>query len=293
MAARLIGTSPVLRLLVTATCLLPALVSPATAQIVTNSKLKQPDKFRQLAEILPTPNDYRTASGAPGHRYWQQQANYDIDVRINDQNQQLIGRETITYTNHSPDTLNYLWLQLDGNMRSPQSGRTLSTPAPNLAGQVPFRSFEGLLTTEQFDGQMQILEVAHAETNAPIPFSIVRTSMRVDLPQPLAPGNSIRFRVAWQSNIPNARILPGRMGFEFFEQDGNYLYEMAQWFPRLCAYTDYAGWQHKEYLGQGEFTLEFGDYVVRITVPDDHVVASTGVLQNPAEVLSPEQQLIK
>ena len=290
MAARLIGTSPVLRLLVTATCLLPALVSPATAQIVTNSKLKQPDKFRQLAEILPTPNDYRTASGAPGHRYWQQQANYDIDVRINDQNQQLIGRETITYTNHSPDTLNYLWLQLDGNMRSPQSGRTLSTPAPNLAGQVPFRSFEGLLTTEQFDGQMQILEVAHAETNAPIPFSIVRTSMRVDLPQPLAPGNSIRFRVAWQSNIPNARILPGRMGFEFFEQDGNYLYEMAQWFPRLCAYTDYAGWQHKEYLGQGEFTLEFGDYVVRITVPDDHVVASTGTLQNPSEVLSTEQQ---
>ena len=290
MAARLIGTSPVLRLLVTATCLLPALVSPATAQIVTNSKLKQPDKFRQLAEILPTPNDYRTASGAPGHRYWQQQANYDIDVRLNDQNQQLIGRETITYTNHSPDTLNYLWLQLDGNMRSPQSGRTLSTPAPNLAGQVPFRSFEGLLTTEQFDGQMQILEVAHAETNAPIPFSIVRTSMRVDLPQPLAPGNSIRFRVAWQSNIPNARILPGRMGFEFFEQDGNYLYEMAQWFPRLCAYTDYAGWQHKEYLGQGEFTLEFGDYVVRITVPDDHVVASTGTLQNPSEVLSTEQQ---
>ena len=290
MAARLIGTSPVLRLLVTATCLLPSLVSPATAQIVTNSKLKQPDKFRQLAEILPTPNDYRTASGAPGHRYWQQQANYDIDVRLNDQNQQLIGRETITYTNHSPDTLNYLWLQLDGNMRSPQSGRTLSTPAPNLAGQVPFRSFEGLLTTEQFDGQMQILEVAHAETNAPIPFSIVRTSMRVDLPQPLAPGNSIRFRVAWQSNIPNARILPGRMGFEFFEQDGNYLYEMAQWFPRLCAYTDYAGWQHKEYLGQGEFTLEFGDYVVRITVPDDHVVASTGTLQNPSEVLSTEQQ---
>jgi hypothetical protein len=290
MAARLTGTTPVLRLLVTAACLLPALASPAVGQVVTNSKLKQPDKFRQLAEVLPTPNDYRTASGAPGHRYWQQQANYDIDVRLNDQTQQLTGRETITYTNNSPDTLNYLWLQLDGNMRSPQSGRTLSTTAPALSGQVPFRSFEGMLTTEQFDGQMHILEVAHAETNAPIPFSIVRTSMRVDLPQPLAPGHSIRFRVAWQSNIPNARILPGRMGFEFFEQDGNYLYEMAQWFPRLCAYTDYAGWQHKEYLGQGEFTLEFGDYVVRITVPDDHVVASTGVLQNPAEVLSPEQQ---
>lgn len=290
MAARLPASNPLLHLLFTAACLLPALAHPAAGQAVTNSKLKQPDKFRQLAEVLPTPNDYRTASGAPGHRYWQQQANYDIDVHLNDQNQQLTGREIITYTNKSPDTLNYLWLQLDGNMRSPQSGRTLSTTAPSLSGQVPFRSFEGLLTTEQFDGQMHILEVTHDETNSPLPFSIVRTSMRVDLPQPLAPGHSIRFRVAWQSNIPNARILPGRMGFEFFEQDGNYLYEMAQWFPRMCAYTDYAGWQHKEYLGQGEFTLEFGDYVVRITVPNDHVVASTGVLQNPAEVLSPEQQ---
>lgn len=271
-------------------CSLLWLSPPLAAQAVTNNKLRQPDKFRQLSELLPTPNDYRTASGAPGHRYWQQRANYDIDVQLNDQTQQLTGRETITYTNHSPDSLSYLWLQLDGNMRQPRSGRTLSAPAPALSGQVPFRTFDGLLTAETFDGQMQIQEVSDPETGAALPFSIVRTSMRIDLPRPLTQGQSTRFTVAWQSSIPNARVLPGRMGYEFFEKDGNYLYEMAQWFPRMCAYTDYAGWQHKEYLGQGEFTLEFGDYVVRITVPDDHVVASTGVLQNPAEVLSTEQQ---
>ena len=271
-------------------CILVTLPSTATAQAVTNNKLKQPDKFRQLAELLPTPNEYRTASGTPGHRYWQQRANYHIDVRLDDQKQQLTGRETITYTNFSPDSLSYLWMQLDGNMRRPDSGRNLATNAPALSGQVPFRSFDGILTAEQFDGQMQITEVTDAENKAPLHFAIVRTSMRIDLPQPLAPGQTIRFNVAWHSNIPNARVLPGRMGYEFFEQDGNYLYEMAQWFPRMCAYTDYAGWQHKEYLGQGEFTLEFGDYVVRITVPDDHIVASTGVLQNPTEVLSEQQQ---
>ncbi len=287
--SRLYSRSRLLTLMLTF-CILPTLCQLASAQVVTNSKLRQPDKFRQLSELLPTPNDYRTASGAPGHRYWQQRANYDIDVRLDDRTQQLTGRETITYTNHSPDSLGYLWLQLDGNMRRPQSGRTLSTPAPSLAGEVSFRSFDGLLTAQTFDGQMQIQSVTNAETGAALPYSIVRTSMRIDLPQPLGSGESTRFTVAWQSSIPNARVLPGRMGYEFFEKDGNYLYEMAQWFPRMCAYTDYAGWQHKEYLGQGEFTLEFGDYVVRITVPDDHVVASTGVLQNPAEVLSAEQQ---
>jgi hypothetical protein len=287
--SRLYSLSRLLMLMLTF-CILPTLCRLASAQVVTNSKLRQPDKFRQLSELLPTPNDYRTASGAPGHRYWQQRANYDIDVRLDDGTQQLTGRETITYTNHSPDSLGYLWLQLDGNMRRPQSGRTLSTPAPSLAGEVSFRSFDGLLTAQTFDGQMQIQSVTNAETGAALPYSIVRTSMRIDLPQPLGSGESTRFTVAWQSSIPNARVLPGRMGYEFFEKDGNYLYEMAQWFPRMCAYTDYAGWQHKEYLGQGEFTLEFGDYVVRITVPDDHVVASTGVLQNPAEVLSAEQQ---
>jgi hypothetical protein len=282
--------SSLLQPLLLVCCSLLWLSPPLAAQAVTNNKLRQPDKFRQLSELLPTPNDYRTASGAPGHRYWQQRANYDIDVQLNDQTQQLTGRETITYTNHSPDSLSYLWLQLDGNMRQPRSGRTLSAPAPALSGQVPFRTFDGLLTAETFDGQMQIQEVSDPETGAALPFSIVRTSMRIDLPRPLTPGQSTRFTVAWQSSIPNARVLPGRMGYEFFEKDGNYLYEMAQWFPRMCAYTDYAGWQHKEYLGQGEFTLEFGDYVVRITVPDDHVVASTGVLQNLAEVLSTEQQ---
>jgi hypothetical protein len=192
---------------------LPASCQLASGQVVTNSKLRQPDKFRQLSELLPTPNDYRTASGAPGHRYWQQQANYDIDVSLDDRTQQLTGRETITYTNHSPDSLGYLWLQLDGNMRRPQSGRTLSTPAPALTGEVSFRSFDGLLTAQTFDGQMQIQSVTSAETGAALPYSVVRTSMRhrpaaATSPRPvnsihccLAVQHSQRAGVAWTHGL--------------------------------------------------------------------------------------------
>ena len=264
--------------------------TPLLAQAVTNSKYRQADRFRQLEEILPTPNDYRTASGAPGHRYWQQKVDYHIDVELDDAKQRLTGRETITYLNNSPDTLSYLWLQLDGNIRSPQSGRALSTEAPVLDGGISLKGLDSVLTAEKFSGEMLVSEVLDAETNAALKFSVVRTGMRVDLAQELKPGQALRFVVAWSWNINNGRVLPGRTGFEYFDEDGNYLYEIAQWFPRLCAYSDVTGWQHKEYLGQGEFALEFGDYTVRITVPDDHIVASTGVLQNPAEVLTEVQQ---
>jgi hypothetical protein len=264
--------------------------APALAQAVTNSKYRQPDRFRQLEEILPTPNDYRTASGAPGHRYWQQKVDYHIDVELDDTKQKITGRETITYQNNSPDTLSWLWLQLDGNIRQPHSGRTLSAEAPSLDSGLSLKSLDTLLTGEKFNGEMLVSEVLDAETNAPLKFTVVRTSMRVDLPKELKPGQSQRIVVAWSWNINNGRVLPGRTGFEYFDEDGNFLYEIAQWFPRLCAYSDVTGWQHKEYLGQGEFALEFGDYTVRITVPDDHVVAATGVLQNPAEVLTEVQR---
>lgn len=262
----------------------------AWAQAITNSKYRQADKFRQLEELLPTPNDYRTASGAPGHRYWQQKVDYQIDVELDDATQRIIGREVITYTNNSPDTLNYLWLQLDANIKHPESGRAMSAPAPALAGGLSFNSLDTLLTGTRFDGSVKVREVLDVAAGIPLPHVVVKTSLRVDLPRGLKTGEQFSFAVAWEYAINNSKVSPGRTGYEYFEEDKNYLYEMAQWFPRLCAYSDAVGWQHKEYLGSGEFALEFGDYVVRITVPDDHIVASTGVLQNPDAVLSEVQR---
>ena len=210
----------------------------AEAQMVTNSKYQQPDKFRQLEEVLPTPNDYRSASGAPGHEYWQQKVDYVIDVELDDAKQRIIGRETITYTNNSPDTLTYLWLQLDANMRDPKSGRNLSTNAPSLNGNVSFDAFDAMLTAPRFQGATKIREVSNPQSGRKLHFEIVRTSMRVDLSEPLSPGDSFTFVVAWDYNISNGDVLRGRSGFEHFEADKNNIYEMAQWFPRLCAYTE-------------------------------------------------------
>ena len=168
----------------------------AEAQTVTNSKYQQPDKFRQLEEVLPTPNDYRSASGAPGHEYWQQKVDYVIDVELDDAKQRIIGRETITYTNNSPDTLTYLWLQLDANMRDPKSGSNLSANAPRLDGSVPFESFDAMLTAPRFQGATKIREVSNPQSGRKLHFEIVRTSMRVDLSDPLPPGGSFTFVVA-------------------------------------------------------------------------------------------------
>lgn len=252
------------------------------------SKSNPVDKFRQLEEILPTPNEYRTASGAPGHRYWQQRADYTIKVELDDTNQRLSGTETITYTNNSPDPLNYLWLQLDQNIFAKGSDAGL-TRSPKIDEREPFNTLERLLTAQNFDGKCNITSVKDAR-GTDLPFTVVKTMMRVDLKTPLKSGDSFTFSVDWNHNINNQRLLGGRGGYEFFPKDGNYLYEIAQWFPRMAAYNDVSGWQHKQYLGAGEFTLEFGNYKVSITVPDDHVVASTGVLQNPLEVLTKAQR---
>ena len=255
----------------------------------SNKKFDQEDKFRQLEEILPTANLYRTASGAPGHQYWQQNADYKINVEIDDEKQMLIGKETITYTNNSPDPLRYLWLQLDANIRQPHSDANLTRTASADRG-MSFRQLQGMLESNAFDGGVKIGAVKDPETGKPVDFSIVKTMMRVDLPKQLGKGESFSFQVDWKYAINDTRVVRGRTGYEFFEEDGNYLYEMAQWYPRLCAYNDVNGWQHKQFLGRGEFTLEFGNYEVNITVPNDHIVASTGVLQNPADVLTDTQQ---
>ena len=250
------------------------------------SKSKPSDKFKQLDEDLPTPNEQRTASGAPGNKYWQNRADYSIDVEIDDTNQRLSGRETVTYKNFSPDTLNYIWLQLDQNLFAKDSDTQKTQLAPNFdnEGGFPISAVEQVAARE-YDGRVNVTEVTDARKN-PLKYTINRTMMRIDLPVPLAPGGSFTFNVAWNYAINNQRIFGGRAGYEFFPRDGNYLYEMAQWFPRMAAYTDYQGWQTHQFLGAGEFTLEFGDYTVKITMPNDHVVAATGVLQNQREVLA-------
>ena len=249
------------------------------------SKTNPVDKFKQLGEDLPTPNEYRTASGAPGHRYWQQRADYVIDVELDDANQRIIGKETITYKNLSPDTLNYVWLQLDQNIFAKDSDNVLTRTAPNVT-DLPISQIEQL-AARTYDGRVNVTGVRDARGNN-LTHTIVKTMMRVDLPTALPPNGIFVFQVDWNYNINNQRVFGGRTGYEYFDRDKNYLYEIAQWFPRMAAYTDYAGWQHKQFLGSGEFTLEFGNYLVRITAPADHVVASTGVLQNPNEVLKPE-----
>ncbi|MEL7060418.1 MAG: M1 family metallopeptidase [Acidobacteriota bacterium] len=251
------------------------------------------DKFRQLEEILPTPNAERTASGAPGRDYWQQQADYEIDVTLDEAEQRLVGSETVTYTNNSPDTLRYLWMQIDPNLLAPDAPGRGAEMAPRLRegrddkpASMGYSSLRRLLYLEGFDGGATISAVRGA-TGEPLEHTVVQTMMRIDLPQPLAPGEMTTFSVDWSYRIPDAVSVRLRSGSEYFEEDDNYIYEIAQWFPRMAAYTDTNGWQHKQFLGRGEFTLEFGDYLVRITAPVDHVVTATGTLENPDEVLKP------
>ncbi len=265
-----------------------ALLLAATSVLFGQTTRQSPaDKFRQLEEILPTPNEYRAASGAPGHRYWQQKVDYDMKIEIDDINQRCIGSEKITYKNNSPDTLTYLWLQLDQNIFEPGSDSQLTMTGPDMTRL----SYEAALTfmRDPFPGGYKIASVKDA-TGAPLPYTVVKTMMRIDLKKPLAPGESTSFSVDWSFNIVNAKKTRARSGYEYFPEDKNYIYEMAQFFPRLAAYYDVYGWQHKQFLGSGEFTLEFGDYKVAITVPDDHIVASTGVLQNPLQVLTAAQR---
>ncbi len=252
------------------------------------SKSKPSDKFKQLDQDLPTPNEYRTASGAPGNKYWQNRADYLIDVELDDANQRISGKETITYKNASPDTLNYIWLQIDQNLFAKDSDTPKTQAAPNFDNPngFPLSAIEQLAARE-YDGKVNITTVTDSKA-APLKFTINKTMMRIDLPSDLVSGGTFVFNVSWNYAINNQRIFGGRAGYEFFPRDGNYIYEMAQWFPRMVAYTDYKGWQHKQFLGSGEFTLEFGDYLVRITTPNDLVVSGSGVLQNSKDVLKPE-----
>lgn len=239
-------------------------------------------KFEQLGQTLPTPNEYRSGSGAPGPRYWQQKADYTIRVELNDDNQNITGTETITYHNNSPDVLKYLWLQLDQNILS--SENTLATTdTDEVIDSAAAKTFA--TEVSDFKAGFDIKAVKEI-TGKPLPYFINNTMMRVELPQPLKSGDKFSFGIDWSYNIVDRSIFRQRSGMEYFPEDGNYVYTIAQFFPRMCVYDDYNGWQNKQFLGTGEFTLPFGDYKVRITVPSDHIIAATGVLKNPQDVLS-------
>lgn len=264
-------------------------VSSASAQNIQNNPASNHgNKFEQLGTILPTPNEYRTASGAPGGKYWQQKADYNIEATLDEKNLMLIGKETITYSNNSPDKLDYLWLQLDENQHKPTAENNFFDS--NKLGQPGDEgAVKGLDVEERLKGLGdQILSVTD-ETGKALKYTINETMMRVDLPKTLMPGGKVKFNVKWQYKIGHRTVIGGRGGYEYFAEDGNSLFTMTQWYPRMCVYSDFQGWQHKQFTGRGEFALAFGNFTVKMTVPADHLVCSTGECQNYAQVLTPEQ----
>jgi len=241
-------------------------------------------KFEQLDQMLPTPNEYRTGSGAPGPKYWQQKADYVMEIELNDDNQSVTGHETITYHNQSPDVLKYLWLQLDQNLFAKDSN-TPKTATSQVQDSISTKQIAGQLGLYDFDGGFKVKSVTDASGKAMTKL-VNGTMMRVDLPQPLKAGESVSFSIDWSFNIVDRNLLGGRSGMEFFPGENNYIYTIAQFFPRMCVYDDVVGWQNKQFLGRSEFTVPFGDYKVKITVPADHMVGATGMLQNPKDVLT-------
>ena len=265
-------------------CALTALLSLMGAAHPGGHYAKDP--FRQIDELLPDPNEIRAANGAPGPEYWQQRADYKIKVVLDDKEQRISGSETIAYTNNSSIALTYLWVQLDQNRFEQQALGHQAMEAPDF-DSIGFRTLRGELSREDFEGGYQIKSV-HDDSRQPLSYSIIDTMMRVEVS--VKPGATTTFGIDWEHNIVNAKAIRARGGYEYFKEDDNYIYTIAQWYPRIAAFTDINGWQNKQFLGRGEFALEFGDYEVSLTVPADHIVAATGTLANPGEVISNVQQ---
>lgn len=262
--------------------------SAVFAQNEMNTQKRDPghyntNRFKQMYEEFSTPNMFRTASGAPGPHYYQQQADYKIDVELDDKTQKITGSETITYSNNSPDPLEYLWVQLDQNVREKNSKSPLiesssATPA-DMTGSFVQEYMEG-----GFDGGFNILEIKDAK-GKPLPYKINQTMMRVDMPNTLMPGEKFVFSIKWWYNINNHVVDRARSGYEVFE-DGNKGYVIAQFYPRMAVYNDVEGWQNSQFWGRDEFALPFGNFEVNITVPADHILDATGELQNRKEIFT-------
>ena len=256
--------------------------------IQNNPQSNHGNKFEQLGTILPTPNDYRTASGAPGAKYWQQRADYEIDVTLDEKNLSIIGTETVTYHNNAPEALTYLWLQLDENQHDPKN-EVNYFDENRLNEPVTQQSFKALDTKKNLEGLGDKIDGVTDELGKPLKYTINGTMMRVDLPKPLASKTKFKFKVKWHYKMINRTEFGGRGGYEYFAEDGNHLFTMTQWYPRMCVYSDFHGWQNKQFTGRGEFALAFGNFKVKMTVPADHLVCSTGECQNYQQVLSQAQ----
>ena len=243
--------------------------------------------FNQLGESLPTPNTYRTASGAPGHEYWQQQADYKIKASLDESARSISATAEIRYQNNSPDPLRYIWMQLDQNrFKADSLDRRSRTTSKDRISYGDLRDHQSMSDNEHGYRNLKFTDAKGKD----IPFTVVDTMARLDLPKPLVSGESITFSVNWDFNIIEEAAVGGRGGYEYFPENDTQLFFLAQWYPRLVVYSDYEGWHNKAFLGRGEFTLEFGNYDVELTVPDNHIVSSTGALQNPKSVLSKVQR---
>jgi len=255
--------------------------------IQNNPSSNHGNKFEELGTILPTPNEYRTASGAPGPKYWQQRADYDIQCNLDEDKQILTGSETITYFNNSPDELTYLWLQLDENEHSAKNNANYQdgSKLPDLTSD---QMLDRVTRNEANDFGDNIVKITDA-LGSPLHYMVNKTMMRVELPATLKPGQKFVFKIDWNYHISDRMKYGGRGGYEYFPEDGNYLFTMTQWYPRLCVYSDFQGWQNHQFTSRGEFALTFGNFKVQMTVPADHVIGATGECQNYQQVLTPAQ----
>ena len=257
--------------------------------VIGQDNLNQ-SKFKQLNDLYATPNSYRTASGAPGSAYWQQRADYKIDITLDDENQKITGTETVSYYNNSPDVLTYLWVQLDQNIREKGSLTSKTSTMQFPESDLRVNSYYLKQFFNDFDGGFK-LEYVKDIKGQNLKYTVNYTMMRIDLPQPLKPGATFSFTIKWWYNINDRAKNHGRSGMEYFKEEDNYIYTIAQFYPRMAVYSDFEGWQNKQFLGNGEFALTFGNFDVKISAPEDHLVAGTGVLQNPKQVMSSTQRL--
>jgi len=249
--------------------LVAALLVAAAGSVRAQSPDSAASPFRPL--LLPAPNQVRTGSGRPGRGYWQQRVDYRIRATLNPARHELVGRETIHYVNRSPDPLPYLWVFLEQNICEPGSvtNKLNQPPLVFLGATFDFscKGFAGGLTLDHVR-----IGTRHVGR------TVYGTTMRVDLPRPLAPGEFLDLDIGWRFTVPDYGA--GRMG-----RDGT-LYQLGQWYPRVAVYDDVRGWNHEPYLGGGEFYLEYGRFDVALTVPADYIVGATGTLLNPTEVLT-------
>ena len=245
------------------------------------------NRFEQLGTILPSPNEYRTASGAPGPKYWQERCDYNIVCELDESNRKLSGKETLTFYNNSPDVLDYLWLQLDENQQSTtnNAGYESSNTMPSQINEQDIARLQGKKDKEFGDNIVSVTDAM----GKPLSYNINKTMMRVDLPKKLKSGEKFVFKIEWNYFIADRMKYGGRGGYEYFPEDGNDIFTMTQWYPRLCVYSDFQGWQNHQFVGTGEFALIFGNFQVSMTVPADHVIMATGQGQNYQQVLSAAQ----